>query len=253
LNVFEIEKLNLSIDGKKIFENANFSIEQGKYYAIISGNGTGKSSFFNVILGKKIAKSLLNYDLFDSEHTRILNNNQSISGLFNERIAYLSDQEPFFLNETVYKELFYSFEVDEKKRFRDDIIDSFLTATKLQKIKHRKLRKCSSGERKLIYLMQVLIIARKKRLLLLDEPLNHLDASKIMIVSDLINALRTSNRELSIIVITHVPWLNGIEKAFSITNYHFVETQYLDFTKLSRDLYNPDQKVLFQALFGRET
>lgn len=74
------------------------------------------------------------------------------------------------------------------------------------KILNKKLaRNCSSGQKKMISILRAILFARiyKSSLLVLDEPLNHLDYKNKIIVNDEMKALISDNKELSILIITH--------------------------------------------------
>ena len=52
MSLLEIKNLNLTYpNGKKIFENAEISLQAGESQALWSPNGTGKTSLFRVITG----------------------------------------------------------------------------------------------------------------------------------------------------------------------------------------------------------
>lgn len=250
MNVLEIKNLDLSFGNRVIFKNAHFAIQQGEYLAVVSGNGTGKSSFFKVILGKKIPDSQISYTMLDSKgHTIERDNLQYDQTNINDSIAYLADDDQYVLDETVSHELMIGLSNKLTKDEKMKRVDHILEMVKLAGIKNKKLRKCSSGERKLIRILQVLMIAQEKKVLLLDEPLNHLDANKIMLVNDLINVLRDKKPDLSIIVITHITWLFGVHKAFKIIDGTLVETSYVDIIKPVNDFYNIGQKEQLKSIF----
>ena len=48
-----INNLNVSIDGKKILDDFNLTINQGEVHAIMGPNGSGKSTLANVLAGNE--------------------------------------------------------------------------------------------------------------------------------------------------------------------------------------------------------
>ena len=48
-----INNLNVSIEGKKILDDFNLTINQGEVHAIMGPNGSGKSTLSNILSGKK--------------------------------------------------------------------------------------------------------------------------------------------------------------------------------------------------------
>ena len=58
LNIKELlnsifNNLNVSIDGKKILDDFNISINEGEVHAIMGPNGCGKSTLANVLAGNE--------------------------------------------------------------------------------------------------------------------------------------------------------------------------------------------------------
>lgn len=49
--MLEIKNIYKSFGEQKVLQGVNLSIEQGKIYTIVGGNGTGKSTLFNLITG----------------------------------------------------------------------------------------------------------------------------------------------------------------------------------------------------------
>ncbi|HVP82389.1 MAG TPA: ATP-binding cassette domain-containing protein, partial [Nitrososphaeraceae archaeon] len=47
----QVKDLNVSIDGKKILNGLNLEIDKNEVHAIMGVNGSGKSTFANVLLG----------------------------------------------------------------------------------------------------------------------------------------------------------------------------------------------------------
>ena len=50
--LLEVSNLSVSANGKKILANLNLNINKGEVHTIMGPNGTGKSTFANVISGK---------------------------------------------------------------------------------------------------------------------------------------------------------------------------------------------------------
>ena len=48
-----INNLNVSIEGKKILDDFNLTINQGEVHAIMGPNGSGKSTLANVLAGNE--------------------------------------------------------------------------------------------------------------------------------------------------------------------------------------------------------
>ncbi|MEA3445312.1 MAG: ATP-binding cassette domain-containing protein [Bacteroidota bacterium] len=49
--MLEIKNIYKSFGEQKVLQGLNMSIEQGKIYTMVGGNGTGKTTLFNLITG----------------------------------------------------------------------------------------------------------------------------------------------------------------------------------------------------------
>ena len=51
MNIIEIKNLSAFYENRKVFENLNFTIEEGDYLCIVGENGSGKTTLMKIILG----------------------------------------------------------------------------------------------------------------------------------------------------------------------------------------------------------
>ena len=49
--VFEMENVSVTRSGRKILEGINLSVERDQHWVILGGNGSGKTSLLNVLMG----------------------------------------------------------------------------------------------------------------------------------------------------------------------------------------------------------
>ena len=89
MDILEIQKLSLSLDGKKILNELDMDFQEGRVHAIMGTNGAGKSTLVSTIMG------LAGYQDFDGD---IIFRGKSIKGMsIDERAKLgitLSWQEP---------------------------------------------------------------------------------------------------------------------------------------------------------------
>lgn len=64
MKLVEIEKLNLEIDGEKLLNDINFSIESGEIVAVAGESGSGKTLTTKFILGILPERSIVKYNKF---------------------------------------------------------------------------------------------------------------------------------------------------------------------------------------------
>src|SRR3990170_3457470 len=67
MSMLEIKNLHVEIDGKKILNGLDLTIEKGKVHAIMGPNGSGKSTLAYVLAGKADYEVTEGEVLFDGE------------------------------------------------------------------------------------------------------------------------------------------------------------------------------------------
>lgn len=148
--VIEAKSLRKDFEKRTLFQNTSFTIQAGERVGLLGSNGSGKSTFFRMLLGEDSFQG----DLWKSESMNI--------GYLRQTVFDLpEDQTPF--------EFFGP--ADFKTRGR---IQTLMTNLGFSK-EHwsRTISTMSMGERVKLKLMEFML--DQKDVLLLDEPTNHLD------------------------------------------------------------------------------
>ena len=167
-----VNNLSFYRNDKKIFENLNLSLSIKQIKQIKGKNGSGKTTFLNVILnileansgeifweGKNIKKNLFS---FYNEITFIMDHNSSTRHL------------------TVMDNIKFWKELSSSKIKYDEIL-LLLKAFDINNYLNTKVMYLSSGEIKKLELLR--LILEQKKLWVLDEPYNHLDEYSIEILN----------------------------------------------------------------------
>lgn len=177
VSYLQIENLSKSFGDRILFADITFGIYQGDKIGIIAANGTGKSTFLNIIAG-----------IEDYDSGKITPKN-------NLRIGYLP-QTPE-INPDI-SPLEYFSEDNDHKNEDFSVIDKgkkLLTQFRIFDLE-KKIKQMSGGQVKRIALAKVL--ASDPDLIILDEPTNHLD---IEMVEWLENYL--SKQNVTLLMVTH--------------------------------------------------
>jgi len=139
--------------GKQIFSQVSFTITRGEKVALIAPNGVGKTTLFNLIVGKLPLQEgtihvghNITHTLFDQDQNAALNLDASI---FDNIIQYTSN-----VSEQTIRTFLGSF------LFSNDDIN-------------KKVKVLSGGEKNRVGMIRVLL--QQANFLFLDEPTNHLD------------------------------------------------------------------------------
>lgn len=205
MSLLEVKNLHVEIDGKKILNGLDLTVEQGQVAAIMGPNGSGKSTLAYVLAGKA------NYDVTDGQ---VLFDGQDIIGMQpDERAAkglFLAFQYPMEVP-GVATMTFLRTAVNAQRKTRGEAelsTPEFMkrvreTASHLG-IDQEMLRRSvnvgfSGGEKKRNEIMQMAML--EPRLAVLDETDSGLDIDALKTVSEGVNRLRSPQR--SMIVITH--------------------------------------------------
>ena len=167
-----INNLSFSRNETKIFENLNLSLSNKKIIQIKGRNGSGKTTFLKVILnilepksgeiiwkGKNVKKNIFD---FYSQTTFIMDNNTST------RELSVEDNINFWRGLS-------------SSKLNNEEIFKLLNKLNIEKYYKTKVMYLSSGERKKLELIR--LILEQKKLWILDEPFNHLDDLSIEILN----------------------------------------------------------------------
>lgn len=153
-DVLIAEGLSKSFGDKSLFKNVNFHIRKGEKVFILGDNGCGKTTLFNILMGK------LSFDSGFYEYGA-----QVDIGYFDQMQSNLD------LNKSALDEIWDAFPDMTETRVRT-YLGSFLF--KGDDV-FKPLNQMSGGERARVSLLKLML--NGSNLLLLDEPTNHLDAS----------------------------------------------------------------------------
>jgi Fe-S cluster assembly ATP-binding protein len=210
MTFLEIKDLHVSIDGKKILDGLNLSIDKGEVHAIMGPNGSGKSTLANAILGHP------KYTL-DSGEIRV--KGEVINDLSTDQRArkgiFLGFQYPTEISGVGYSHFLRNAYNQLNKSLADEQNrEVFLTVREFHEYVKKNLDAVgldpsflgrylnegfSGGEKKRSEVMQMLVL--KPNIAILDEPDSGLDIDAVKAVAEAINKLIDTGA--GVLVITH--------------------------------------------------
>lgn len=155
--IIELHNLSKSYPGKPILDKFEYVFQKGERIGIIGKNGTGKSTFLNILTGrdepdsgKVVVGETIKFGYYTQKGINIKNGQKVI-----DVIREFGDYIPLTKGRQISaQQLLERFLFDRKKQY--DFVE-----------------KLSGGERKRLYLCTVLI--QNPNFLILDEPTNDLD------------------------------------------------------------------------------
>ena len=182
----EIKHVTKVIKKTKVIDNVNFTFEGGKIYGLSGKNGCGKTMLMRLISG-------LIYPT-DGEIVidgKILGKDCS----FPESIGLLIENPAFLDEYTAYENLKMLNGIGGKKIDKEGIAQ-LLNSVGLDPLDNRKYYNFSQGMR--LRLGIAAAIMGEPDIILLDEPINAIDAEGVSDIRDLIRGLRDEGRVIII-------------------------------------------------------
>ena len=203
--LLEIKNLHAEVDGRKILNGLDLTVENGSVHAIMGPNGSGKSTLAHVLAGKDGYEVTEGQVLFEGEDLLALEPDQrAAKGLF------LAFQYPLEIpGVATMTFLRTALNAQRKKRGEAELlVPDFMRrvreAAKHLGIDQDMLRRgvnvgFSGGEKKRNEVLQMALL--EPRLCVLDETDSGLDIDALKVVAEGVNRLRSPER--AFVVITH--------------------------------------------------
>jgi ABC-2 type transport system ATP-binding protein len=177
--------------GKTVLSGMSFEIKQGEVFALLGGNGAGKSTtlltFMGLLKPNRGVAEVLGQSA--AEQPDAVRNN----------IAYLPESAALYEHLTAWENLTYFLSLSQAKP-APKVLNAALDAVSLPvESRGRPLRSYSKGMRQKVAI--ALALLRETPVLLLDEPTSGLDPAAVEDFHDIIE--RLANNGVSILMVTH--------------------------------------------------
>ncbi len=196
--LLEVKDLTCGYGLNIVLREINFLLREGDVLGIIGPNGSGKTTLLRAITG--LLRPVKGVILFEGKDIKKISHKELAKGVAivsqNQQMGWMSVEEYILLGRIPH---FNQFQFLEKKEDLD-IALRWMKLTDIYRLKDRILEELSEGERQLIYLTRAL--TQEPKLLLLDEPIAHLDITHQVYILDLIMRL---NKEfgLTVMMVLH--------------------------------------------------
>ncbi len=175
MNIINIEHISKIFGDKVIFQDASCGIQEGDKIGIIGINGTGKTTFLNILAGKE-----------ETDEGSVVRQ----KGI---RLAYLTQHPEYAKEDTVLS--FACKDTNESDWQAMSEVKSILNRLGFTDYEE-KMEHLSGGQKKKAALARTL--AGNFDVLLLDEPTNHLDEAMLQWLEDYLNRFKGT-----VIMVTH--------------------------------------------------
>ena len=194
--LIKLDKISIYFGKRKIFDDLNFSLNQGEILGLLGPNGVGKSTIFNIIIG--LLKPNYGSIYIDRQN---ITNEPIFERTKKYKIGYVPQHGGYFHDLTLRENLKAISEmVIEDKKLRDERINLLISKFELESLQNIKAEFLSGGQKKRLVICLALL--SNPRILLLDEPFAALDIMTIKNLQQTIVDLQTQSN-ISIILCDH--------------------------------------------------
>ena len=185
-----------------VVKGLSFSLKRGEFFALLGGNGTGKSTTLSIL--SRLRKPYRGKVLLEGKDIRRYSDKE----LFRNFLGVLpQNPQSLFVKKSVELELFemvggvkekkdeeYQLAMDKK-----DAVEGIIKVTHLEELLHRHPYDLSGGEQQRLALAKILLL--RPKLLLMDEPTNGLDPNQIVEIRHLIKEIAADH---AVLLSTHI-------------------------------------------------
>lgn len=203
MGYFKIENVNYKypLEEKQALKNINIEIKKGEFWAIIGKNGSGKTTFCNMLRrfvpdfykGELTGKiTLEDKELKDYSQKELV---QKIGFVFQNPFTQISG-----VKDTVFEEIAYGLEnLGLEKEEIISKVEKILKMLEIEKLRDRNPYDLSGGQKQRVALAS--IIAMNPDILVIDEPTSQLDPKGTEDIFKIINLM--ANEGKTIILVEH--------------------------------------------------
>ena len=203
MGYFKIENINYKypLEEKQALKNINIEIKKGEFWAVIGKNGSGKTTFCNMLRrfvpdfykGELTGKiTLEDKELKDYSQKELV---QKIGFVFQNPFTQISG-----VKDTVFEEIAYGLEnlgLDKEEIISR--VEKILKLLEIEKLRDRNPYDLSGGQKQRVALAS--IIAMDPDILVIDEPTSQLDPKGTEDIFKIINLM--ANEGKTIILVEH--------------------------------------------------
>ena len=203
MGYFKIENVNYKypLEDKQALKNINIEIKKGEFWAVIGKNGSGKTTFCNMLRrfvpdfykGELTGKIMLeDKELKNYSQKELV---QKIGFVFQNPFTQISG-----VKDTVFEEITYGLEnLGLEKEEIISRVEEILKLLEIEKLRDRNPYDLSGGQKQRVALAS--IIAMDPDILVIDEPTSQLDPKGTEDIFKIINLM--ANEGKTIILVEH--------------------------------------------------
>ena len=189
-------------DGRDVVQDLNLEVKQSEFYALVGGNGTGKSTTLSLI--SRVRAPYRGKILLNGIDIRRYTDTQLYRGYLG---VLPQNPQSMFIRKTVREDLYSIIGGAKEKKSPEytasmkkaEAIEGIVSLTRLEGLLDRHPYDLSGGEQQRLALAKVLLL--QPRLLLMDEPTKGLDAEYKQELGEILKKLQEHG--ITIFMISH--------------------------------------------------
>jgi len=209
--ILSAKSVSKSFDARVVLRKIDVHLNQGEMLGLLGGNGAGKSTFMNIILG------IVRCDFGDIFLNNIKLTNLAIHERAKLGIAYLPQQTAIFRGLTVFENLLGIAQIVKKDSTEQrEIVEKLMAEFSITHLRDIKATALSGGERRRTEIARCLI--SNPKILLLDEPFAGVDLLSIQDLKGLL--VKLQSRGCAVLITDHnaSQLLSVVDRAYVIAN-----------------------------------
>jgi ATP-binding cassette subfamily F protein uup len=178
--ILELHKLGKSFGDKKILNSFDYVFRKGEKVGIVGPNGTGKSTFLNMIMGQ-----------IEPDRGKVSVGETIVFGYYSQQGMQLKDEKRVI---EVIKEIGEFIPIaGGKKLYPSQLLERFMFPSHMH---FQYVASLSGGEKRRLYLLTILM--KNPNFMILDEPTNDLDVFTLGVLEDYLESF-----EGCVLVVSH--------------------------------------------------
>ena len=193
-NIIQVRGLTFAYQGQAVLSGVSLDIHAGEFTVVLGQNGSGKSTLMRIIAG-----------MMPYRQGSVKVAGQEISSLSHREkaksIAFLAQKHkavfPFTVEEVVLtgRAAYISYVPSRQDK---EMVQEALERTGIVSLQHRIYTELSGGEQQLVMIARTL--AQQPRVILLDEPVSHLDYNNQIRLLTLVKRLATEGTTVAAVI-----------------------------------------------------
>ena len=197
--LLEMKNITKTFPGVKALDNVNFQVEEGEIHALVGENGAGKSTLMNVLSGIYLYGTYEGDIIYDGQVCEFHNIKDSEKlgiVIIHQELALVPEMT---IGENMYlgNECGHKYAIDWNTTYAE--ADKYLRMVGLSESSKVQVKTIGTGKQQLVEIAKAL--AKKARLLILDEPTSSLNEEDSRALLDLM--LEFKKQGMTMIIISH--------------------------------------------------